>query len=297
MIRKLALSSALLGAILLSCVAYAQDAQEETDERLPDDGWIPSFEAGLLVVDLNGHGSIESQIGWSDSDRAKTGTPTFQLGLNVMTPRFGRLPLGPRLVFSGGAMIGPRQTITAAGAGQLKPGEPERTVEQQEALPPARPQIPAEDVPGQGSELDAIRQVIGWYAAVGLSLDIPKTGSRVRVKPLVGYFGESLDVQGEVVNVVHNVAQRTYTITRAPGRLDGTVFHSIGPGLEAEWVLGRTDHLALSLYGQFYYTWLLNEPGISFADANGLALFQFDNQINGFRGGAGLRLAWEGLTR
>jgi hypothetical protein len=279
MLRKLAVSAALIGTI-----STAGLAQSEVTERPPEDRWIPSLEGSLLLVDYNAAGSIESGVGQSGAGRAKAGTPTFQLGVNLMSPRLG-LPLSPRIVGFAGALVGPDQTIQIVNEGEFREGQPEAGVEDQ---------LPPEQLLGQGSELLGTRQNVGWYMGLGISFDVPKSGSRFRLKPLVGYFGESAEVEGRVVSVTGPPS--AYQIHRPEASAD-VISHFIGPGLEGEVILGRNDKFAVGLFAQLYYVWKVGERATQFSDPDNSVLFWYDPQVNGFRGGAGVRFSWESLFR
>lgn len=290
----------IMSTVACSLVALAASGAEEQGTRR--ERWLPMVSGALIVFEDRVDARIDSTIGFPDAGRIGTTVPRLQLGLDLMSPVLPRTPTGLRLVAFGGLQLsGPNEEDEAAGAGGFV--DPRRARENIEAATAAgirnggRYATP-ETLGNQGSSATSRRESVGWYLGLGVAFEFPDRPDRepaLRLRPFVAYVGEQVDFHGDSLIIegqpmgVPPVGEYTY---RYDSRSREKTFHYLGPGLDAELVVGTSESLTVSLFAKVSFLWNLGDSSFTFNDGAGLGTYHFEVDDMTIRPGGGMRFAW-----
>jgi hypothetical protein len=294
------------------------DVVSEEEEEFSEPAWIPSFEIAFDAGDYDTTSSVDSSVGQSGANSKSPDNFMFRLGGGLMSPVLGQLPGNPRLFGRAGARLVARPNVETLEIGGI--GAPEDDIQSfyddlateigKECQDPTDPDFPCptaepEDFDGQGSDIRATFSQPSWYAGVGIAFTIPlPIDGALRIKPSVEYNGEHIEMRGRVTSVTE--PQPDVFLVHRSLATDSTTDHFLGPGLELEFVLGRsTRPLAFSIYADSRFLWLVSDRTLSFAgpttDPNGnrtgTTTYTVERDSLNIRFGAGMRLSWTGLGR
>jgi hypothetical protein len=169
--------------------------------------------------------------------------------------------------------------------------------------PPSCPTAEPDDFDGQGSDIRATFSQPSWYAGVGIAFTIPlPRDGALRIKPSVEYNGEHIDMRGRVTSVTE--PQPDVFLVHRSLATDSTTDHFVGPGLELEFILGRSARpIAFSIYADSRFLWLVSDRTLSFAgpttdpagNPTGTASYTVERDSLNIRFGAGIRFSWMGF--
>ena len=227
----------------------------------------------------------------------------LQIGLDLMSPTLGALPMSPRVVTFGGLQVsGPNEEEDVASAGDFV-DRPKVEAQVREGLVP-NPRMPgvfpAPETFNNGSMATSRRETLGWTFGLGLVFEIPRRPKEdpvLRLRPYVEYVGEQVEYRGKSVRVTGQPfgvpRMGDYTIHYAAASEKET-YHWLGPGIDAELVLGAFEAVTFSLFGKVGFLWNLTGDSVSFADGEGLGVYHFEVDDFTIRPGGGVRLAWRG---
>jgi hypothetical protein len=138
---------------------------------------------------------------------------------------------------------------------------------------------------------------------IAFTIPLPRYGA-LRIKPSVEYSGEHIKMRGRVTSVTEPQPE-VFLVNRSL-ETDSTTDHFVGPGLELEFVLGRSARpIAFSIYAGSQFLWLVSDRTLSFAgpttdlDGNptGTATYTVKRDSLNIRAGAGMRFSWTGFGR
>jgi hypothetical protein len=293
--------------VLWACLLGATSSawSEVAEERKPlKERWIPGFSGGLVLFEDKIDGSIDSTIGFSDSDSIGNTVPRLQLGLDLLSPTIPRLPFGLRVAGFGGVQFsGPNEENESAAAGEfVSVSKVEDQIAQASIPNPARPGVfpPPESFSNQGSSLTSERRNVGWFLGLGLSFEFPDRDDKdpaLRLRPFVAYVGEQIDHQGQSLRVVGQPAGipavGEYTIEyESQSQLE--TYHYLGPGIDAELVLGSFEKTTVSFFARVSFLWNVGDSSATLNGPNGLGTYKVDVDDFRIRPGGGLRIAWRG---
>ena len=290
------------------------DVVSEEEEEFSEPAWIPSIEIAFDAGDYDTTSSVDSSVGQSGDNSRSPDNLMFRLGGELMGPMLGQLPGNPRLFGRAGARLVASPNVETLEIGGIGAPEDEiqSFVEDREAAiargcqdddPPSCPKV--EDIDGQGSDIRATFSQPSWYAGVGIAFTIPlpKDGA-LRIKPSVEYNGEHIDMRGRVTSVTE--PQPDVFLVHRSLATDSTTDHFVGPGLELEFLLGRSARrFGFSIYADSRFLWLVSDRTLSFAgpttdlDGNptGTATYTVKRDSLNIRFGAGIRFSWTGFGR
>lgn len=285
-------------ALAAALVAVPWGAAAEDAADAPPD-WIPALTIGFDLSSQRGDGQMTNTLGpWVEPL-----TGTIDGGNPIRSPviAFGGQLTGPALAERAGR---PRpfahagyQHWTVSKTTIAKEGNPEDPFE----FPPDTPEARPEDALGQGSQL-SYRVDGSWWAGLGVDFTVPIGARHVQIKPSFDYFGESATVESLVkfVSGAQGDLANWQTVSLQGG--DSLLFHAIGPRLAVETELVRRGPVALSMYAEMAFFWVIaGERTLQFTvtgdlDGNPVsstADFRKDPMIG--QGGVGLRLSWLGF--
>ncbi|MGI9258551.1 MAG: hypothetical protein ACR2QQ_06935 [Gammaproteobacteria bacterium] len=308
---------ALIFAVAL-VLMFSASATAQTRKDAPEPDWIPGFNVGIEIFDLESENTIENLVNgpaWSTSEDDAIRQYIFTLGGELAGPAADSIPGHPRFVLGGGVGL---KTSTENRLNQIgEPAsatEPERDIgvivdrfgRRQCVNPPNNcPTIDVmNDIDGQGSDLRLSFETMSWYADLGISFDVPiRDAAIVQIRPSLSYRGEKFKVQGRLTTVTIDplllgpgVTASDFVIHRSrPGEKNAT-HHHLGPRLELALVLSpdaRPLRTTLFLHGS--YLWLLSDPELGLMDTSGVATFRVKREQEAFRGGVGVRFSWMGI--
>ena len=290
------------------------DVVSEEEEEFSEPAWIPSIEIAFDAGDYDTSSSVDSSVGQSGANSKSPDNLMFRLGGELMSPMLGQLPGNPRLFGRAGARLVARPNLETLEIGEIgKPeDEIERFVEIREISIALGCQDDdefdcptVEDIDGQGSDIRATFSQPSWYAGVGIAFTIPlPLDGALRIKPSVEYNGEHIDMRGRVTSVTE--PQPDVFLVHRSLATDSTTDHFVGPGLELEFILGRSARpIAFSIYADSRFLWLVSDRTLSFAgpttdiDGNptGTATYTVKRDSLNIRFGAGIRFSWTGFGR
>ncbi len=290
------------------------DVVPEEEEEFSEPAWIPSFEIAFDAGDYDTTSSVDSSLGQSGGNSDSSDNLMFRLGGELMSPMLGQLPGNPRLFGRAGARLATRPNLETLEIGEI--GAPEDAIPKfvedraaaigrgcQNTDPPSCPKI--EDIDGQGSDIRATFSQPSWYAGAGIAFTIPLPSyGALRIKPSVEYKGEHIEMRGRVTSVTE--PQFDEFLVHRSLETKSITDHFVGPGLELEFILGRSaGPIAFSIYADSRFLWLVSDRTLSFAgpttdpDGNptGTATYTVKRDSLNIRFGAGVRFSWTGLGR
>jgi hypothetical protein len=295
------------GVALITLFLLGQTAGAEDDEE-PD--WIPSLSFALDAFPYGTTTTVENHLN-PPAQEDKQSNPSnqlmYQIGGELMGPMFEGLPGRPRIFVQGGVGMKSFSSDNIYRVGDIGGSAEDEITTFQTRLaaekmrrcededPPSCSTMEAGDVGGQGSEIDAEFQNPSWYAALGVSFNMPVHEKLLlQVKPSVAYSGENIDVVGKFTTVIEPSADM-FEVYRGTAEAS-TTDHSLGMGLELALVLFRSVRpVTTSLFVDVRMLWLISDPTTTFSDPAGLATYTVTRDEFGVRGGAGLRFSWMGF--
>jgi hypothetical protein len=266
-------------AALASCMAPEGVFAGEAGQGDPASRWRPALSVAFDVYDDDAKGEIESAIRFSaKGDDPKT-LVLFRIGAELMTPAVDPIWGDPRFFATIGGQFMPDQTKLVTGA-----GDKVNSVNPEEDIAAGGQQLR-----GEGSDLKQDFLNESWYMGVGIVYTVPFAGIDVLFKPKVEYMGERIEVRGRIVEAFEPTPG-VFNVVRVDESKKQT-FHSMGPGLELEFVLKSTGWLGVSVFGDFRVLWNVGDRDVRFRDGGGIGRFSFRRQRSTVRGGAGIRLS------
>jgi hypothetical protein len=291
------------GALLASALLPAASRAEERDEA---ERWVPSLALSSGVFGQEAEGSLRSgtftnRLGQTETLRPPAEGDDLILSayingsLELMTPGLVSLPGKPRLFVhgGGGASFGTERDLAKEGApGSFSPGG---GFNQSEA-----------SITGQGSTTTAEVELLNLSAGAGIAFTLDVFERRVRVKPSLEYFRETVEVSGLV-----NRAIRSTLATNVPTEFvfvslqaDETKVHQgLGGGLEIELDAARAGPFLLSVFAGGQVLRVLGDRDVSLRASRDIddpvlgqqtldASWEYEGEPWIYRGGVGLRFRW-----
>ena len=292
---------ALFGALL---IVFATPAWSEEDERSSADRWIPGVGIRSEGIVNPRQGSVESlERGRVEGD-SQTLFWAMGLDLHLQSPELEMVPFAPRFFVRGGAHLGFDNEDPLANEGN--PGVPAVVAVGQGGT------LAADAVENLGSATRVETRPLLWSAGAGLAFDVEVMDLRFRVKPSVEWMW-----QKDRLRAVMSDAETDSTGTPPlcdPCRLisiDKTTseaYHSIGPGLELEFVAGRihekvvmtvfTGFQAMAIIGSRESTFRAtgawsNSDGSPVDRPDSTVTSEYERDRWNYRFGVGVRFHWE----
>jgi hypothetical protein len=277
-----------------------------------DPPWTPSIMLGFDTFSYDAEATVENNLNPPAHEGTQTNPKTqlrFQFGGEVMSPMLP-LPGRPRLFVQGGGELGTFSSDRIFAIGDLN-GDPEadilqfKTLRQRDILAGCKLEVPWTCLTsepgafeGQGSRIDAKVRSPAWFAALGVSFDVPMTSALLlQVKPSAAYNVETVDLSGQITTVeLTNPVNQKFAVHRGSAS-DSSTEHSLGFGLELGLVMFRSARpVTTSLYADARFLWALGDTATTFSDPGGLATFTVDRENFMIRGGAGVRFSWLGFA-
>lgn len=332
LLRKPVLWTLLIIVVGASTASHAQSAFENSSDdssRNYEDLWVPSVSFALAVHNEKGDLTGTNDSSGLNFNLEQTKSTTFaglRMGFELMSPTFRAMPFKPRFFAAAGMnFAAPSNGLTtldhnARTRDDFRDVILQGKVDRQDDLEIANPgkqSIPVDDAvlfEGQGNRVNSEQLNQAWFLSIGAAFTYPQRGFTIRVKPSFEYLGESIKTTGEFILLTKEFHatiddQENYTVHRANLRGRNT-HHSVGPGLEVEFINHLDGNLSLSLFTQLRVTWILNNnktvvTGFAANDEDSdpfstvtpvFARYTFERDRLNFRGGFGLRLGWKKLA-
>lgn len=296
------------GVALLSLLLAAQVAWSEGDE---EPAWIPSLDLAFDYFSYDPDVSVQNYLNPPAQEGIQNNPSNqlaFQLGGELMGPAFEGLPGSPRIFIQGGVGFKPFSSdlmfelgdIGDSAEGAIRSFQIRRDSEIATAcednLPPSCSTSEPGALSGQGSEVEADFLSPSWYAALGVSFDVPMAKNLLlQVKPSVAYSGEKIDLVGWMTTVTEPTAE-VFEVYRSAADVTITD-HSLGAGLELALTLFRSARpVRTSIFVDARALWLLSDSTTTFGDSLGMASYVVERDIFSIRGGGGVRFSWTGFA-
>lgn len=287
--------------------SHAQERERDETER-----WVPSiaFSSGVYAREAQGEvrsSGFTDRLGDPDQLRPPDEGHDLVMGawvngsVELMTPGLAALPGRPRLFVhgGGGGIFGIERDLA-------KEGSPEEFASGVATLPSQnQPEI---GISGQGSTTTVEVQPFDIAAGAGIAFSMDVLGRRVRLKPSVEYFRETVEVSGLVQRAIRttvpsNVAPTEFLLVSLSAE-EEKVHQGLGGGLELEVDAARAGPFLLSLFagGQVYR--VLGDRDLTLTDALQIqddpvlqdqtidATWEYESNPWIYRGGVGLRFRW-----
>ncbi len=305
-------------------------AEDETDkaQKPLSERWIPGISVGLILFDPKVEGTITgttsntSRFSDVSSTNGDATVPRLQLGLELMSPALADTAFRPRAVVFGGAQImGPNERTSAAGAGSPFPV----LSVVQEQIANAGPSLQngpnqgffpdGVDFRQQGSVLSTEHEIAGWFFGLGMVFEYPGRDDEdpaLRIRPFVSYVGEQVHLDGRLIASEGQPFQQQIptcpqVCTPNPNPVIGTpysifqgsvsekeTFHYVGPGIDAELIVGSLEYATISLFATVSFLWNVGDSSITLNDATGVSSYNLKFERLTIRPGGGLRIRWRG---
>jgi len=298
-----------VGAMLVLLLVVGPAAEVAWAEEEARPGWTVALDAGFEVFEYDINSSVTSAVAprQSGAQTKKNDNSDFKFGIEVMTPALASWLGRPRLFAGVGGQVplGSEDVVFQIGGG-LSAELPEQEIasfEQDLATaigngcltsPPCPTADPA-SFGGQGSRIGVDFRPL-WYLSLGAALNLELPDDFLfRLKPSLEYVGGRLGIDSALTTVLEP-APEEFTVVRSSA---GTMVtdHRLGPGIEGELVISRTARpVALSIYVDARFLWMVSDGSTSFADPAGIAQYSVDRG-NALSFGGGVRLTWMGLAR
>ena len=327
MLRKSVLWTLLIILLGASTASRAQ-SDSENKSRNYEDLWIPSVSFALAAHNEKGDLTGSNDSPGLNFTLAETKSTTFsglRMAFELMSPTAREMPFAPRFFVSVGALFAAPSNGLTTLRDNSRSQDDFRNVrlqaqvdrqDRKETKDPSNESTSVEDevlFEGQGNRVNSEQLNNAWLLSVGAAFTYPQTGFTVRVKPSLEYLGEIIETAGEFILLTKNFPDpmipelENYIVHRA--NLHGrSMHHSVGPGLEVEFINHLDGNLSLSLFTQVRVTWILNNTktvvsGFALHDDGPdstvtpiAARYSFDRERLNFRGGFGIRLGWKALA-
>jgi hypothetical protein len=307
--------------VLVIASALASGAGAESPDE-PSSRWQPAFSVGFgvqnqgfetsldsdpLVVDDPGPPPTYSGLGVSGSDSATVLAPLFRFDAALYTPVILVDAGAPRLFFDAGAQIPLSEGFSILRLNReysqtrLPPGG------NLSEFCPDFEVLPDGVIRGcdHAGAMDMNYDVI-WYAGLGVEFTLPVSRRQFKLRPSVGYFGQSLQFDGTVSRVDRAGRPRLGfpddppegTILRelsVSGSTDEIV-HGLGPRLAIDAEVARVGAFSLNAFLEAQLFWILSDRDISFSGQSADVTADFDVKLRSLiaQGGGGLRIVWRG---
>lgn len=298
MIRVCMLSLAVLLPLVLGPVAGAAEQAADVSAGEDRDGWTPGLVMGLEVFDFAGNGQVTSNVRQDAYNAGRRTIESFRFGLDLQSPALDLPFVKPRLLGFGGVQVGPEYKVTMAKVGEFITNQPQAAIATEigcafDPMCPAPPPpfSPIESFPGQGSQVDATYEGIGWFAGVGTRFDVPGLGGRVRAKTAVTYLGEKVEATGQLISATGMIVGGAFTIYGSLERAEED-FHYLGPTLGLDLVLGQNDRFEVTTFVDADLLWNVGDGQIDLVDP-GLVTYTFTAKEFRYMLQFGLRVAWK----
>lgn len=309
-------------AIGLGVAPFEQASAQSNDFDV--DGWTPAasvwggflfteMQSSLVSSDVLGPAAfsppqLEQPIQPPGDGEDLQPAPFIGGSLELMTPALIEdLPGRPRLFVHGGATANFAQEDDLTR--RLDP-RPELSIPDSLLTGPndTAPNLPAENILGQGSRATVRIEPLAFSAGIGIALEVPVFDRIVRIKPSVEYFSYEVEASG--------IVNRAVAIESAGSNPDELSdfrrilleykrtkrFHGIGPGLEIESDVARVGPFVTSVYATGRLYSILGGRQIdqvAFNDSASDPQAQRENVRSStevdrwaYRAGVGLRLHW-----
>ncbi|MHA7839573.1 MAG: hypothetical protein ACX98W_19085 [bacterium] len=309
-------------AIGLGAAPFEQASAQSNDFDV--DGWTPAasvwggflfteMQSNLVSSDVLGPAAfsppeLEQPIQPPGDGEDLQPAPFIGGSLELMTPALIEdLPGRPRLFVHGGATANFAQEDDLT---RRLDARPELSIPASLLTGPndTAPNLPAENILGQGSRATVRIEPLAFSAGIGIALEVPVFDRIVRIKPSVEYFSYEVEASG--------IVNRAVAVTSGgsePNELSDfrrilleykrtKRFHGIGPGLEIESDVARLGPFVTSVYatGRLYSILGGRQiDQIAFNDSASDPQAQQENVRSStevdrwaYRAGVGLRLHW-----
>lgn len=270
---------------------HADDARDETRR------WVTSAALSLGVTGQSAEASVATStlIGSAPPEPVRPPTqgsrtlidPRFELGLELMTPRFADRFGRPRAFVQAafGANFGFDYDVASEGElGRMN-----------------APTVPIFEgnYSGQGSATTAQVAPIGFRAGLGAAFTFDVGHARMRIKPSLQYLHQEVDVAGFVNRAVALDPQPTtnFRVIQLSAS-ERRAYDALGPGIEYEVDAARMGPFTLTPFVNFQAFAILDNDAVvltdSDPDAVGTETAQWTYRNEGwiYAGAAGLRLRW-----
>jgi hypothetical protein len=317
-------------------------SQAQSDLIDYDDYWIPSVSLALSAHNEKGalfgdNASPEQTFGFETTEG--TTLAGLRMGLELLSPvvHLGK-NLKPRFFASAGVLYAAPSNGLVVVRDNARTRDDYRevalaaNVDRQDDVEFSDPDAQSINVDdpqifeGQGNRITSEQQNNAWFFSAGVAFSYPFAGFTVRIRPSIEYLGEFIKTTGEFRLVTKGVLaadaghsppdvltlQENFILHN--GFLEGRdTHHSMGPGLELEFINHLDGNLTLSLFTQIRVLWIMNNTktvikGFGTNDDGGVdqtraapaaplaATYSFERDRFNFRGGVGIRLGWKDLA-
>ena len=139
----------------------------------------------------------------------------------------------------------------------------------------------------------------GWFAGLGLAVEVPWRGYALRLLPSLDYYGERIRLEGDARRVAELLAPRVGNDVKAEFRLEEVrgsgekTLHAVGPRLGLEVDVGRAGSLVVSGFIEVGAFWFLGDRELKVqASGDGTGEFSVEKDPVTIHGGAGIRFSW-----
>ena len=268
------------------------------------DSWVPSIVFSVVVHEEDTEVEVDSRPLEFSFDRKEVRTlASLRFGGELMTPTFDKVPIKPRFFVSGGVLWSTpgnglshsnHDTTTVDDYRDINLPKLIRTFDRSEFSSPGLDRN-LTDFEGRGTYVQGRQLHNSWYAGLGGVLTLPRNGFTIRVRPSIEYIGEEFQIQGQYSLLSDVDPDRPRFLVHEIDLSDKEIQHSIGPGLELEFVNHIDGNFTLSFFTQTRFMWIVgdNEMRLKGQDSQGEdAAFRFKRSRFNFRGGIGFRLGF-----
>jgi hypothetical protein len=280
--RALILALVLFG--LLTGSAGQALAEPDRSEQ-----WVPAFELGVDIQFDERSASRSGNVAPSVKGTDTGSISIVRFGGELLAPRVSDRWGGPRPL----ARIGGQLTLVTKEI--LSEGNPSGgafalladAVEQQNRLDMGMSQRPGtmlfseldpDDIKGEGSSVRVGQNVRPtWYASLGVAWEFesPVHEGWLRIKPSIEYAADEFRYDGLFVDVIEPSPDVFELTTLRAGRRVRE--HRIGPGLELEALLTRSEPVTISLFLSTRFLFLVSDRYNSWGGASSLGTTTFDD--------------------
>ena len=240
---------AIGGVILLPAGVNAQSGPVAGGRDPADSRWIPSLsiQTGIVVNERTGEvSSIER--GFEDGSSSLI-FGTFGASAQVETPRVSSIPGRPRFFARADVFysVDNKESLASEGV----PDDPIAKLGDGYNLEAG----PVEQNVGRGTALRPQTEPLILGGGVGVSVETEVSGRTLRIKPSLEWMFQRDEISLEFSDVEGNGSdlERCQPECRAVSinAQDTKGYHSLGPGVELDYDVGRAGDFSVSLFSRF----------------------------------------------
>lgn len=158
---------------------------------------------------------------------------------------------------------------------------------------PSRPAQDPEDFSGHGAAFESGSTNETWIVGLGGSYRHEYDSFDLKLRASLEYFGERVETEMSV-RALLEPSPDLFEFINADLSTTRT-YHNLGPSLELETIVKRAGSLGLSIFLQARYLWNVGDRNLTLADPRGVVNATYRRPGARLRGGAGLRVHWQGL--